>query len=405
MYRLVFRRSGILGLLLSILICLGGLGFTRLSSPPGQLTIPGMSRLRLSTDDEARMSREIARRYEDENPIWDDPLLEAYLTEIMQRLVRNADPSPFTFRLRVVEDSRLNAFTPGGGFIYVTAGLIARLENEAQLALVLGHEIAHVTKRHLAKALTRDWLTGVVLGSLEVIGDKVNWFEPEAFRETAELVLEWSINGYDRKLEKAADKKGLEYAFKADYDPLEAPYAFEQLYKEYGDPPWLVNFFWGDHPRNVKRFRYTSQLARRKRFQTDRKLIQNTEEFKRRTRDVVIAVGTLDYQEKRFLSARSMFEKAVKVREEDPLPHYYLGRITLETGGALDQAIAHLTDAVKFDSGYAPAYRELGFAYYRKDDKVKSVEAFERYLALEPDSPDAAQVQRIAGELRSETGR
>ena len=103
----------------------------------------------------------------------------------------------------------------------------------------------------------------------------------------------------------------------------------------------------------------------------DKRLVVNTEEFKRVTRSVVIATGRLDYEQQRFNTAKAMFEKAVRSWQDDPVPHYYLGKIALETGAGdgVERALAHLADSIKADASYAPAHRELGLAYYRKGDR------------------------------------
>ena len=86
----------------------------------------------------------------------------------MQKLVAVARPRPFPYRVRVVSDPGVNAFTFGGGLLYVHAGLIARMENEAQLAMVLAHEIAHVTEGHVVKGIQSAY-NKQLLGSAAVV--------------------------------------------------------------------------------------------------------------------------------------------------------------------------------------------------------------------------------------------
>jgi len=212
-----------------------------------------------------------------------------------------------------------------------------------------------------------------------------------------------AINGHGRGLETEADEIGLDYMVKAGYDPLEAPRTFEQLLKEHGDQAPVVNFFYGSHPSNVERIEKTTQLAKSKYANggAGRRLV-NTEEFKRRTREVVIAVGRFDYDSKRFNTATAMFQKAIRAYEGDPVPYYYLGKIAQETGRgeAIDRALGHFNDAIKADAQYAPAYREMGLAYYRKNERQKAIQALERYLALDPRAKDAAEIRKAITELR-----
>ncbi len=188
----------------------------------------------------------------------------------------------------------------------------------------------------------------------------------------------------------------------AGYEPREAPQVFQILLKEYGDQAPIVNFFWGSHPTNTSRFNRTNELIESRYADAGAGLIVNTEEFKRRTREVVIAMGIRDYEEKRFNTAQAMFEKAAPVSEDDAAPHYYLGKIALETGGVgeIDKAIAHFKTGIKADPEFSSIYRELGLTYYRKGDRPKAVKAFERYLALEPGTEDAEQVRKYIRELK-----
>jgi tetratricopeptide (TPR) repeat protein len=134
----------------------------------------------------------------------------------------------------------------------------------------------------------------------------------------------------------------------------------------------------------------------------DPNLLVNTEEFKRRTREVVVLTGRLDYEEHRYGTARAMFEKVVPADGRDPVAHHYLGRIALDTGGeaGLPVALRHLEDAITADGGYGPAYRELGLVHYRLGDAPAAITAFERYLELVPRADDAARVQQSLADLR-----
>ncbi len=84
------------------------------------------------------------------------------------------------------------------------------------------------------------------------------------------------------------------------------------------------------------------------------------------------------------------------------MPHYYLGKIALETGAGdgVDRALQHLADAIKADASYAPAYRELGLAQYRKGDRAAAITSLEHYLALDPKAEGTKQIETIVAELK-----
>jgi len=366
-----------------------------------------MNRPTFTEADEERMAQENAAKYDQEHKLWDDPLLDAYLSDIVQRLVAVAHPRPFTYRIRVVNDASINAFTFGGGLLYANAGLLARMENEAQLAMVLGHEIAHVTESHVTKGIEGTY--GIqVLGQLAAEGAAASGkvtLPPALLQKTYEYSMKAAVSGHGRANESEADVIGLEYLVKAGYDPREAPKTFEQLLKEYGDQGAVENFFYGDHPTNKARIEKLTALVRSK-YSADLqsgKLLVNTEEFTQRTRELVLNVGKLDYERKRLKTAAAMFERAVQAKGTDPVPHYYLGKIALESASGADgarRAIGHLATAIKIDDAYAPAYRELGFAFYRLKDKAKAIEAFELYLKLDPQARDADRVRKSIADLK-----
>jgi predicted Zn-dependent protease len=382
---------------------------------PGQLVAPGLDvaeravfdRPSFSDDDEARMAQENARKFEDENEVWDDPLLEAYLTDMLQRLVAVAEPKPFAYRVRVVADSEVNAFTFGGGIIYFHAGLIARMENEAQLASVMAHELVHVTHRHIPAGIERTNTTQL-LGDVAIIGATAVGARSgalgTALDKTYEYTMNAMVNGHGRSQEAEADEVGMALMVEAGYDPREAAGAFEQLLQEFGDQAPVANFFYGNHPTLDARIERSRQLVASK--YADRlaaePLAVNSEEFKRRTREVVVLTGMLDYEGKRFNTSRAMFEKAAAVWDGDPVPPYYLGRIAMETGGPAEvpQAVAYFESAIAADAAFAPAYRELGTAHYRNGDNQGALVAYQRYLELDPKAEDAERIAASIAELQ-----
>ena len=362
-------------------------------------------RPKFTDEDEGRMAQAQAQKFDAEHKMWPEPLLETYLTGMVQKLVAVAKPRPFPYRVRVVSDPSLNAFTFGGGLLYVHAGLIARMENEAQLAMVLGHEIAHVTEKHVTKGIEQAYTTQLIGSTAAVAGASTGILPTgEALEIAYKATMSAAINGHGRGQEREADKVGMDYMVKAGYDPREGPITFELLLKEHGDQSRLVNFFYGSHPNNVDRYETLMALVKDKyaRDVREKRLAVNTEEFKRVTRSVVIATGRLDYEQQRFNTARAMFEKAIRSWQDDPVPHYYLGKIALETGAGdgVDRALGHLADAIKADAQYAPAYRELGLAQYRKGDRPAAAGSLEKYLALDPDAKDKKQIEGTIAELK-----
>ncbi|HUF74059.1 MAG TPA: M48 family metalloprotease [Gammaproteobacteria bacterium] len=282
--------------------------------------------------EEIEIAKENSGQFEAQADFVDDPRLDAYLNGIVQRLAAHAEPRPFEYRLKVVSDPNINAFTFGGGYLYMNAGLLARMENEAQVAMVLGHEIAHAAESHVTEGMKADAginLLGQLAGQAAASSGRI---DPEVLQKTYEYSMSATINGHGRRQESESDELGLEYMVKAGYDPREASGTFEQLLKEYGDASKMEAFFYSSHPRNEERMARADAWveANSERFESS-SLTVNTEEFRQVTHDVVVAMGKYDYENSRLESARAMFEKAAGDGVDDPVPHEYLELIDAAT--------------------------------------------------------------------------
>jgi len=178
----------------------------------------------------ARVEQE-QQKFEASGYVYRDAELEAYLTEVAQKLQPPAVLRAIPFRVAVVKNPWLNAFAMPNGALYIHSGLLARLENEAQLAVVLGHEMVHVTHRHAIREFRSTQnkaaffaTMNVTFGGVPVLGGIADLVG--AFGTTA------AITGYARDQEREADREGLDLMVRAGYDPTEAPKAFHEMKKE-----------------------------------------------------------------------------------------------------------------------------------------------------------------------------
>jgi predicted Zn-dependent protease len=151
-----------------------------------------------------------------------DPFLQRYVNKIGQKVAKIADRRAISYQFKVVDEYRENAMALPGGYIYITRGMLAALNSEAELAGVLGHEVAHVTQRHgarqMTKALGAQFLTlAAAAGSAIAGGGAVAPAISMTQAVTANI-----IQGHGKEFEFEADEKGLFYAWKAGYDPREA---------------------------------------------------------------------------------------------------------------------------------------------------------------------------------------
>ena len=207
-------------------------------------------------EDEARFMSLVAQEVEqmkEKLPLADDAALQDYVARVGSGLVPKwVDTNELKFTFSVVEDPSLNAFALPDGTVVVHTGLLRVLQNEAQLATVMGHEIAHATHRHGYRGYKqRSKLKWLQLGALAggiVVGSKTD--NPWAGLLTglgSSLTLGAIVNGHGRDLEDEADRVGLEYMIDAGYDPFQAPAVWKIFDKHTGDQAAVTNFFFSDH--------------------------------------------------------------------------------------------------------------------------------------------------------------
>lgn len=353
--------------------------------------------------EEERLAQQSATRFESENRLWNDPRLESYVSSVAQRIAAKANPRPFSYRVRIVNATELNAFTFGGGLLYLNAGLLARLENEAQLAFVLGHEIAHVTERHIPKGIETAY-NAAAFGKLarDAVANK-GWVAPEAVDAFYPHALGFVVHGHGRGLESEADRLGLDYMLRAGYDPRQAEGALQQLLREFGDPPALENAFYGDHPATTTRLEHVRELLAKDHAGviSCEPLAVVRQEYAHNTRQIALAVGKLDRERGRLRTAVALFERAVEGDANDPRARYELGRVLFEIGGQaeLTAAVEHLSEAVRLAPRYAAAHRELGLALLRSGNGESAGAEFGTYLDLATDAPDRQRVQDYIDEI------
>ncbi|MBA3563888.1 MAG: M48 family metalloprotease [Gammaproteobacteria bacterium] len=145
--------------------------------------------------------------------VYEDPELQEYVQSLGERLGNNSHRDNLIYRFTVLDSDEVNAFALPGGYIYITRGLMAYLDSEAELAAVLGHEIGHVTARHAAQQQARSTLVGVA-GAAAAIGTG-----SRAAYDLTNVLGTALVRGYGRDLELEADRLGAEYLARTDYRP------------------------------------------------------------------------------------------------------------------------------------------------------------------------------------------
>ena len=146
-------------------------------------------------------------------PAYADPRLQQYVNEVGQRVSKMSHRPDLTYTFTVLDSEDLNAFTTGGGFVYVARGLLQYLNSEAELAAVLGHEIGHVTARHAVRQQSQGTLTGIGAAAVGIFTGVPDLANVVNMAGTA------IVRGYGREMELEADRLGAEYLVRVGFDP------------------------------------------------------------------------------------------------------------------------------------------------------------------------------------------
>src|SRR6266850_2823257 len=208
----------------------------------------------ISLEKEIQMGRQLAAEIERQVKLVDDPTINEYVNRVGQNLVRNSDAKvPFT--IKVVESDEINAFALPGGFFYVNSGLILAADDESELAGVMAHEIAHVAARHGTKQASKAELINFASIPLIFMGG-VGGF---ALRQAAGFLIPMQFLQFSRSDEAEADYLGLQYIYKAGYDPGAAVSFFEKLQAKESARPGSVSKMFSTHPPTGDRIEMTKK--------------------------------------------------------------------------------------------------------------------------------------------------
>lgn len=352
-------------------------------------------------EDEKRVGHETYKELESKNALLKTKKVNDYINALGNKILAQMDTKqPFDYKFNIIRSSSINAFATPGGYIYLHRGLINLAENEAQLASVIAHELAHANMRHIADAITKSkkinlaTLAGILAGAL--IGGS-----PEL---TAGLMTMSVAGGthmalkYSREHEEEADRMGMYYLVRAGYDP-QAMVDFLRVMKKQELYSGLVPSYFLTHPGTEDRIRYLDSLLQTvyrspgkyeiignfKRIQTILLIISardqeaNKRYFEENLKknsssvDDLYGLAVVEARMGRLDQALLLFEKALSISPHDPDILGDAG-VTYFLLGKFREALKPLTEAVARGSEDPDAYIFLAKTYDALGEKEKALE-------------------------------
>jgi Zn-dependent protease with chaperone function len=268
-----------------------------------------------SLEREIALGKQLAQEVERSSKLIDDPVVVEYVNRVGQNLVRNSDARvPFT--IKVIDSDVVNAFALPGGFFYVNSGLILRAQEEAELAGVMAHEISHVTARHGTKQATKGEIMQLATIPLILLGP--GGWAGYGIYEASQLAIPFSYLKFSRDAEREADYLGLQYMYKAGYDPNAYVTFFERIQTDEKRQPGTIPKIFSTHPPTPERIANTQKEIARI-LPAKQEYVVTTSEFdqvKARLRNIVFSRKVQAAPGKP--SLRTKTEQAGKTQGQDP---------------------------------------------------------------------------------------
>ena len=268
-----------------------------------------------SLEREMALGKSLAQEVEKSSKLIDDPIVTEYVNRVGQNLVRNSDARvPFT--IKVIDSDVVNAFALPGGFFYVNSGLILKAQEESELAGVMAHEISHVTARHGTCQATKGEVAQLAaIPAMIFIPYSMAGY---AMYQGLNLAIPLTFLKFSRDAEREADFLGIQYMYKAGYDPNSYVTFFERIQADEKRRPGTIPKVFSTHPPTPERIENTQKEIARI-LPARQEYIVTTSEFdqvKGRLRGIMFSRNVTDTKEKPTL--RNKTEQKKQPTGNDP---------------------------------------------------------------------------------------
>ena len=340
----------------------------------------------------------------------DDPALQAYLQGVADRLLPPLHAPGVRTRVIVLRNPFVNAFALPNGSVYLHSGMLARLDNEAQLAVVLGHELTHFLHRHAAqqaRAAEHRRVTTEVLVGVLAMATTGSVDSARAFADLADATMVRAMmTGYARDLEREADRESLRASIGAGYDPRESTRVFDILRTDLTEAGVEEPYMFGSHPRLEERAESYQGLVAGWSAAPGSDARLGRAEFEAAISRLLLENARLDLLLLRPARATRAVDRHLAHEPASARGLFMRGEINRQAGPASEPvAIAAYEAAVRSDPAYADAYRELGLLYRTQGRRREASDALARYVELAPHAADAPIVRTYVSELGRNPGR
>ncbi|HEY5672511.1 MAG TPA: M48 family metalloprotease [Malonomonas sp.] len=338
-----------------------------------------------------------------------DKALTAYIDKVGQRVAARSHRPELKYSFSVVNDSSPNAFALPGGFIAISRGLLINLENEAQLAAVLGHEVAHVTARHSVQGMQRGSLLGATVSILGGIAGGYGYGDlaTQLGGVTANLI----DKSYSREQESESDRIGIDYMVLSGYAPQGAIELQEIFYRKIeggANPDWLGGMF-RSHPFSKDRLDANRDYVQSTYAGTKSNYGLEKSSYRRAIAPLLKTQEAYAlYDQARQLEAKQQldtaietYHKAMQLAPDQGLLLSGVGMAYLRKDDLIP-ARRYLIKAVQVDDGYFMSQMGLGYIYLKNEDAQKAAPHLESSLKLMPTLQSAfllAEAEESLGNL------
>ena len=382
---------------LQVLVVLAGLAavwgcVTNPITGKSQLSFVGKSELIALSKDA------VPSQFSSDYGVSSDAQLNAYVAQVGRKLVATLTPAdvinpdmPFNFQ--VVNAVYVNAYAFPDGTIAITRGMLAEMEDEAQLAAVLGHEIAHVNCGHTASAMSKGTVYGLLVSGTQgyLAAKGSSWADLAG--TAGQLGSAVVLAGYSREQERQADQGGMMYMVRAGYDPQGMIDLMQLLVRLSGSNPSLLEQMFSSHPMSAERLQAAQARARSEYFGANRG-VNNRAAYQAATANVrkskeafkQFAAAETQLAQKQYVAAKTAAEQGLRLAPNDPVGLILLAQANQKSGNvaAARQAAAL---AARLSPSNARAQSVLAQCALEQKDYATALahlDAFERQVPGEP---------------------